>query len=157
MMNKHELQTARLSYLMGMEDKIEPLWREDELHAVFAHQLATPIGVDLQLARDGSDTTTFGDVLFGSASELTALQAIKQFAKEQTVEGVQPMLPKSVAGVLYICSIAAVRVHLEQSITTLSDDNLRTKLEWCLGQPWIDDQTRQLLDATLTLIAAEDR
>ncbi len=155
-MNNQEFPTARLSYLMGMEEKVESLWREDELHAVYAHQLSTPIVVDLQLARDASDPTTFGDVLFGVASDLTAIRAIKQFAKEQTLAGQQPTLPKSVAGVLYICSIAAALVHLEEAITTLSDDDFRSKLEWCLNQPWLDGRSRQLISSTIKSISSED-
>ncbi len=152
-MNQEDFPTAQLSYLMGMDDKVEELWNRDELGALFAHQLAAPVVVDLQLDAEVDETTTFADVLFGTSSDMTIVEAIKKFSKNQTNHQGEATLPKSVAGVLYMCSIAAALVRAQLRITTLVDDDLKAKMRWALKQSWLDDRSRELLKTAINGMA----
>jgi len=143
--------TRQLSCLMRLDETAE-LWNHDELGALYAHQLAAPLTVDLPLLSDVAKTTTFADVLFGASPEPVTLEAIKRFSKRRTSSGGEPVLPKAVAGVLYMCSIAAALVHAQKRITTLSDDDLRARLQLALRPSWLDEPSRELITSAIDLL-----
>lgn len=148
-MDHQDLPTNQLSYLMGVDDEPEELWSREELGAIFAHQLAAPIAVDLPGHVEADSPTTFADVLFSESPDWQLLEAIKQFSKGQSLQRDQLTLPKSVTGALYMCSIAAALVHAQRRITTLENDDLKAKLDWVSKQSWLDDRCNELILAAI--------
>jgi hypothetical protein len=141
-------------------------WRADELSAIWRHQLSVPLAFDLggvegeqwpELA--GGRLTwavTFGELLQQSNPPIEMLRCVKQFAKGCR-QGATAALPPEVATVLYFSSIVAARLHAGQTISDLDEPQLRTGLEWALSQPWIEEQTRGLIQAGLESVKTEQQ
>ena len=75
---------------------------------------------------------------------LELLELVKDFAKANA-DHPENGLPKEIAAVLYYGCIAAALVRLKARISKLSDAELRRGLGWAVEQPWVDEETRQLL------------
>jgi hypothetical protein len=140
------------------------LWRPEELSAIFRHQMSAPILVDL----GGFDPATavrlktlsqaqslllksFSDLFHHPVPPLEMLSLTKDFAKAN-MDHPESSLPHEVAAALYYASIAAALVRLDARISQLNDADLQRGLLWAKDQPWVDDQTREILVEALKKI-----
>jgi len=150
-------RAQKLAHLLASGGEPSRLWQPEELAAIFRHQLAAPMLVDLgtleatTAARlrtlteaQGLLLKSFGDLFHHPAPALELLELVKQFAKAN-IEHPESGLPGEIASALYYISIAAALVRLNQRITQLPDAELARGLQWTLDQPWLDAATRELL------------
>jgi hypothetical protein len=154
-----------LSRLLAIGDNAARAWQPEELAAVFRHQMAAPVSVNLgrldpslvgklRTLADASGLLlkSLRDLLQHPAPPLELLALVKEYAK---LNQNQPdsLLPAEIADILYYMSIAAAQIRWGKRITTLNDDELRRGFAWALSQRWIDAPTREMLaaaNATLT-------
>src|SRR5881394_3493412 len=99
---------AQLAALLGW-DGSDPLHcSEDELAAIWRHQLAASLAVDLAVAAsqlpDG--TRQFSDLFQQPNPPLDLLMRAKEFAKRCDSDHSRP-LPPAIASALYYCALAA--------------------------------------------------
>ena len=156
----------KLASILASGEEGACLWQPEELAAIFKHQMAAPILVDLGVFDAPTATRlkylsqahglllkSFADLFQHPAPPVELLSLIKDFAKanrDQPASG----LPTEIATTLYYTSIAAALVRLNQRLTKLADADLRRGLAWTLGQPWLDAPTRDLLSRAMEKIAA---
>jgi hypothetical protein len=154
-----------LSALLAAGEEHSRLWRTDELAAIFKHQVAAPMLVDLggfdprtasrlQMLGEsqGLLLKSFADLIHHSSPPLELLELVKDFAKAN-IDRPESGLPSEIASVLYYLSIASALVHLDVRISKLSDADLQRGLSWAREQAWLDDQTGQLLAQALEKIS----
>lgn len=161
---------GKLSSLMASAEERGPLWRADELAAMFHHQMSAPVLMDLggfnpgvanQLkaltAAQGLLLSSFGDLFNHPNPPAQLLQLVKDFAKSN-LDHPESGLPGEIAMALYYASIAAALVRLNQRISKLSDAELRRGLRRTQEQPWLDERTRLLLaDALKKISGAQEK
>jgi len=155
-----------LAALSSFDAADDAAWSDADLRALLRHQLATPIQVDLRglcalerertvavLDTGGVLLKSFGNLFAHPHPPVAMLRLIKDYAK---VAGTGPhaRLPGAVATVLYFLAISAALVKCQTRITRLSDEALRKGLEWCLSQPWVDDESRKLWQEAGRIVAA---
>ena len=161
-------EPRHLAHLMGLDGAADDLWTPDELGAILRHQLAAPVHYDLMLGGAEPDEATaqpaegqtlhggtFGDVLHDDRPSLELLEQIKQFAKQHHSRP-NGSLPAPVARVVYYASIVAAIMRCSRRITRLDDGSLRQGLEWAVAEPWVDQQTRSLLQSGLEFIGQSE-
>ena len=160
-------RAKELSALMATGDERGPLWRADELAALFRHQMSAPMLMDLGSfdARTADQLKTlsaaqslllssFADLFNHPAPPVQLLQLVKDFAKAN-MEHPESGLPKEIAAALYYTSIAAALVHLDKRISQLPDADLRRGVRHTQEQAWLDEKTRALLAGALEKIPGE--
>ena len=91
---------------------------------------------------------SFADLLRHQSPHLELLELVKDFAKANA-DHPENGLPKEIAAVLYYACIAAALLRLKARISKLSDADLRRGLRWAAEQPWLDEETKQLLARAL--------
>ena len=150
-----------LAAFLAAGDERARLWRPDELAALFRHQLAAPIFVDL----GGFDPViasrlkvlgcahnlvlkSFLELFLHPVPPVELLTLTKEFAKTN-MDHPDSSLPREVAAVLYYTSISAALVRLDRRITQLGDAELERGLNWARDQQWVDPQIQQLLELAL--------
>jgi hypothetical protein len=149
----------KLAQMMDLEGPELESWGADELSAVLRHQLETPIlfdleGCDSQIQRNlhalvdvhGHLRRSFGSVLHLADAPVELLVLTKEFAKSMLAHPDSAM-PTPIAEVLYYASIAAALVWHNHWISQLSADELAACFRRLAAQPWVDDATRQVLQA----------
>lgn len=142
------------------------LWHPEELQAVFAHQLAAPVQVDLAgLPGDVSATLkllgesqglllrSYGDLFRHRHPPVELLMLVKDFAKSHMTRS-GGLLPRDVAKALYCLSIAAALARCARRITALSDADLRGRFDWVVAQPWIDAPTKEVVQQARACLPA---
>jgi len=150
-------QPKSLAALLEASGEGVRLWRPEELGAIFRHQMAAPVLVDLGGYDPGtaarlkrlSDAQSlllksFADLFHHPAPPVELLELTKDFAKAN-MDHAQSSLPSEVAAALYYTSIAAALVRLGARITRLPEAELRRGLLWTRAQAWLDEETKQLL------------
>lgn len=143
------------------------LWRPDEVAAIFRHQMAAPVLVDLagydavfaaRLKAVAEAQTlllkSFADLFQHPSPPLELLELTKDFAKAN-MDQPESVLPGEVAAALYYASIACALVRLGRRISRLTDAELRRGFQWMVARPWTDASTRQLFEAALQKIAGD--
>ena len=147
---------GQVAAVMGLGDAPARVWRPEELAAVFRHQMAAPVWVDLGALSPGAAgklvrinrldgrIRSFRDLFQHPAPPSELLELVKDFAKLNRDQP-ESVLPTEVATALYFLSIAAALVRLQRRITALSDEQLREGFVWALRQDWLDEQARGLL------------
>ncbi len=153
------LTPARLAQLLDLDAPAS--WSQADALAALRHQLAAPLLPDLALA-PGAELDrlcprafahpTFLDALTAPAPNLELLHAIKHWARHLRTDPASP-LAGTPATVLYYAAIAAARLRLGQSITTLSDAQLRAGLLWAAAIPGTQPLA-ELFAAALRVLAA---
>ncbi len=146
-----------LTNMMDLDAAEQHPWAPDELEAILAHQLATPLECDLEAfdiglperlagfnAASRPPIVTFGDLLHHSEPPADMLELIKTFAKSCRTNRNAP-LPDEISTVLYFLSIVVALTKCDRRITRMDDASLRYSLDWALRQSWLDDATRALL------------
>ena len=162
----HNAETATLANLFQLDAERTALWHNDELGAIFQHQLAAPLEPELsdfdavatekviqQQTGSNAMPQTFAQLLHKVNPPLELLELTKRFAKECGTSADEP-LPKDVSAVLYVCAIAAAMLRCDQRITEWDDSALQKKLEWAISQSWTDDHTRALLRASVDCLGS---
>jgi hypothetical protein len=160
-------RAQEMAALMASGDEHGALWRADELAALFRHQLAAPVLMDLgsfdprtanQLktlaSAQGLLLSSFADLFNHTTPPLALLQLVKDFAKAN-MDHPESGLPSEIATALYYASIASALLHLNTRISQLSDADLQRGLRWAQEQSWLDDKTRALLDGALKKLSPE--
>ena len=135
------------------------VWQAEELGAVFRHQMAAPVSVDLGAFGPGAAgklwtlveagnllLRSFRDLFQHPSPPIELLELVKDFAK-LNCDRPESVLPTEIATVLYFLSIAAALVRCRRRITELSDAQLREGFAWALRQSWIDETARELLES----------
>lgn len=158
-------RAKELSALIASGDERGPLWRPDELAAMFRHQMSAPVLMDLgsfdpctanQLkaltAAQGLLLSSFADLFNHSNPPIQLLQLVKDFAKANR-DHPESGLPREIATALYYASIAAAFVRLDQRISKLSDADMQRGLRLTREQPWLDERTKSLLSEALKKIS----
>lgn len=156
----------KLAALLAAGEEGLRLWQPEEFAAIFRHQMAAPIMVDLGAfrvssaerlqpddAQRGLFSQSFADLFQHPSPPLELLTLIKDFAKANRD---QPgsALPPEIAAALYYASIAAALVRLDRRISSLSDIDLRRGLQLTCQQGWLDLATREMLACALEKIPA---
>jgi len=149
--------SRQLAELMGIQAGEDEVWGQQELAAMWQHQLSAPVEFDLtaggvasaeklttltQTAR--APINTFADLLHHPDPPLELLELIKQFAKASETDPDRP-LPHDIASALYFASICAALTRQGERITKLDDDSLRRGFQWVMDQAWLEERTRTLL------------
>ena len=160
-------RAKELAALMSTSDESSPLWRADELAALFRHQMSAPVLMDLgsfdprtaeQLktltATQGLLLSSFSDLFNHPAPPLTLLQLVKDFAKANR-DHPESGLPREIATALYFTSIAVALARLNERISQLPDAELQRGLCWTQEQKWLDEKTRALLADASKKISGE--
>jgi len=149
-------QPKSLAALLEASGEQARLWRPEELGAIFRHQMAAPVLVDLGGYDPGTAARlktlseaqslllkSFSDLFHHPAPPLELLELTKDFAKAN-MDHAQSSIPNEVAAALYYTSIAAALVRLDARITRLPPADLRRGLLWTREQVWLDPDTKQL-------------
>jgi hypothetical protein len=157
----------QLSALIASGDERGPLWRPDELAAMFRHQMSAPVLMDLgsfdprtasQLkaltAAQGLLLSSFADLFNHSNPPIQLLQLVKDFAKAN-LDHPESGLPREIVTALYYASIAAALVRLDTRISKLSDADLQLGMRLTREQPWLDERTKSLLTEALKRISGD--
>jgi hypothetical protein len=160
-------ETQRLAKLLALEEADTAPWSRKELAKVLFHQLKSPLrlgvvssgprlGVALPElnAQECAAFNTFEEVLDHPHPPVELLRLIKEFAKAH-FENSQPHLPREIAGVLYITSIAVALAKCSQRITQLDDPSLRRGIAWALEQAWVADRCKVMLTDALKCLPTE--
>lgn len=142
-----------LATLLAAGDESAGLWSPEEMAAIFRHQMAAPLAVDLAEPPAGeAPAQSFSELLRQTRPAVALLEVVKDFAKTNA-DHPESGLPKEVAAVLYYACIGAALVRLGTRISKLTDAELRRGLGWAAGQPWVDEETRRLLAEALAKVA----
>jgi hypothetical protein len=150
----------RLAAFLEMDPGPGLLGRPDELAAIFKHQLATPVQLDLAEVTAGNapawlpgfpEIRTLDELFRAPKPPIELLKSVKEFAKANRAHPASA-LPNEIAMVLYYASVIIARWRCSEIITTLNDNELRAGIEWAIAEPWVDENTRSLLrEASMTL------
>lgn len=161
-------RSSQLSDILGIGPETARLWRPDELAAIFRHQMAAPVVVDLgsmglPLARrlaklseaQGLVLKSFADLFHHPSPPLELLQITKDFAKTNR-DHPESVLPPDIAAILYYACIAVALVRCGARITRLSNHELQEGFQWAGSQVWIDDPMKDLFKKARPLVTTED-
>jgi hypothetical protein len=159
-------RAKKLASLLAAGEEGPRLWPPAELAAIFRHQMAAPIMLDLgafdaptaerlqhEVAQRGLLLKSFSDLFQHPSPPLELLTLIKDFAKANR-DHPGSALPPEIAAALYYASLAAALVRLDRRISSLPDTDLRRGLQSTLQQAWLDLPTRELLARALEKIPA---
>jgi len=95
--------------------------------------------------------TSLGNLLAYPKPPVELLRITKDFAKACRQNPHSPM-PKEIASVLYFASIAAALIRCGDRISDLTNETLAEGFRWTLALPWLDAQTRVLIEEGLQLV-----
>jgi hypothetical protein len=157
-----------LAALLAAGEAPSGLWRPEEMAAIFRHQMAALLEADLggltppaarrleaMAAAQGAPARSFADLLRHPSPPLELLEMVKDFAKTNA-DHPENGLPKEIAAVLYYACIAAALLRLKARISKLPDADLGRGLRWAAAQPWLDEETKQLLARALAGITGAE-
>jgi len=160
-------RAKQLAALMASGDERGPLWRADELAAMFRHQMSAPMLMDLgsfdertasQIktlsGAQGLLLSSFADLFNHPSPPVQLLQLVKDFAKAN-MDHPESGLPSEIASTLYYSSIAAALVHLGKRISQLPDVDLKRGLGWTAEQSWLDEKTKALLSGAIKKLSGD--
>jgi len=150
-----------------LDDDATDLWSPEEMKAMWQHQLAAPIDVDLATVTSVRATTlrssphlaafqrkTFAELFTQESIPIELLELTKEFAKEILRDAEERQL-KEIASVLYYAAYAAGLSRYRKIIGTMKHHELRPGFNWAITQTWLDEQTRKLIAEAGQLLAEE--
>ena len=154
-------RAEKLATLMATGEERARLWRSDELAAIFRHQMAAPMLVDLGTFDARTATRlrslseahglllrSFADLFHHPTPVIELLELVKDFAKAN-MNHPESGLPEEIARALYYTSIAAALAGLDARISQLPEAELERGLRWTMEQAWLDERTKELLAKAL--------
>jgi hypothetical protein len=143
--------------LMNLATESERYWREEELSAVFLHQLAAPVEFDLASLGDARARQvrllssaeslllrSFRDLFEHHIPPVELLSLTKKFAKSSMMDPDAP-IPREIAFYLYVVSILVAEVRCRERISDVPEQKLVKGAEWLTQQPWIDQRSKELI------------
>jgi hypothetical protein len=146
-----------LSELFSVGEAQRPrTWTAEELREVLSHQLRAALVYDLGSAgmlRDAEalgqqGVRTFGDLMRHASPPVDLLRLAKDYFKSSLVSEDGP-LPPDVARLLYYGAIGVAGLRHDQSISSLTKEELTRGLKWAAARDWADEQTRAVLGEAL--------
>jgi hypothetical protein len=150
---------ASFARLMDFAHDDDPLWSQQELGAIWRHQLQTSLisspeveaneSLTASLARHAQSVPpirTFGELLSHAQPPVELLEFVKQYAKSCRI-GTDAAIPDEIATVLYIVSIVAAMTKCDRAISKMDAIAQRHCVDWALEQTWLDEPTRRLLES----------
>ncbi len=160
-------RAKELAALMASGDERNPLWRPEELAAMFRHQMSAPVLVDLGgfdpnmaarlktlSAAQGLLLSSFADLFNHPNPPIQLLQLVKDFAKAN-MDHPEGGLPSEISAILYYTSIAVALAQLDTRISQLADADLRTGLRWAQKRAWLDEKTKALLATAVKKLSGD--
>jgi hypothetical protein len=151
----------QLSRMVNLDRLPADAWKENDLPAIFRHQLAAALDFDLHsmklsatsaksrdeaLATAGAlQIVSFSDLFFHPEPPLKLLKLAKDFFKRQAGASEQRRPGEQVAYVMYVISVMVARIRLENRITKLKDREFQPAVQWCINRPWVDEPVKELL------------
>lgn len=150
-----------LNRLAGMLDIPAENWSDEDLAAMFRHQLKASLANELlaghwvdpaALAEAGKDAC-FGDV-FSVPVNVGVLEAIKRYAKGVRPESALPA-NEQVRRALYFATLAIAWVHYGVKLTTLNDAELQAGWRWCLSRSWLIEPVRGWIVRAVAPVAGD--
>ena len=158
-----------LAKLMELNDQPRRVWSDCQLAAEFQHLLTASVRFDLGTldakARErmknlgwpeSPSIKSFGDLFKHPDPPVELLMLTKRFAKVNRNHR-DSFLPPEVASLLYFASIVLALTRCGQKITDLDDQALRGGINWAAARPWIDQQTRSLLQEGMEFLDNNSR
>jgi hypothetical protein len=129
-------------------------WTDQDLAALFLHQLSAPLSHDLRInpADLPPNIRSFGDLLSHPTPPLDLLNRAKDFAKRSDSRPDAP-LPPELATTLYYATLAAAFVRLNQRISALPPEQLHAGFQWAQSQPWLPPHIHTLFQSALNATA----
>ncbi len=153
-----KVREQKLARLLELGQGNERAWNAQELAAVFKHQMAAPISVDLtsldptgarqvRILADADSLLlkSFRDLFEHPSPPVELLRLVKEFGK-QNLAHPESVLPGEVAAILYYLSIAAALARYGERISHLSDEQLRKGFAWARGLDWVEGPLRDLFE-----------
>lgn len=128
------------------------LWGAEDYPGLWQHQLAQPLASVLQAglltrsAQAVGRSTTVADLLRHAEPSLEELRQLKEIARTYVKAG-HTDIPAEIATALYFTAIAAAISRHGERITKSDDSVLEHGLRALLTRPWLDDETRALLQS----------
>lgn len=154
----NESDAKSLSDMLAIDDTTDALWNKEDMEELLAHQLKSPLDIDLAEHDPAAATSlhsvrttmaeppqTFGELFLHEHPPVEVLRWVKEFGKNQRRSS-DTVLPRELATYLYFTSIAAALIRGGQRISELSDEKLEKGFHWLLAQPWVDEDSRTLLE-----------
>jgi hypothetical protein len=137
-----------MARLVSAADEIGTVWSDEDLAAIFAHQLRTTLVFVAREAGSVDDVTvmhdpacTVGQMLCPETPSLEALVLVKDYCKAIRA-GRGGFLPQPVATALYYLAIATAWCRCGKRISRLTRDQLIAGLAWIEEQPWTPQRVR---------------
>lgn len=105
----------------------------------------------LEIRVDNSTTVTVACLVAGEIRDVRELNQIRSSAKRLgsgagVEEATAPRLNRKIYGLIYLIAIASAKEFLNENISNQSDSQLATLAESFVGENWIDESTKQLLN-----------
>jgi hypothetical protein len=148
---------ASLARILAQDQPDAGLWAQQEMRAMWEHQMSALIEADLEIPQPGNSSAAddseegagftgkcFRELLENSSPPLALLRLTKDFAKRTFKEAEDSQL-KEIAAALYYTSYAAGLTRRGQRLGGMETLELRGGFDWALGRAWLDDQTKELL------------
>jgi len=148
---------ASLARILAQDQPDTALWAEQEMRAMWQHQMRAPIEADLGNVQSPDSNTagkspqattfkghSFRDLLHDSSPPLALLKMTKDFAKRTLKEADDSQL-KEIAAALYYASYAAGMTRCGQRLGGMAQDELSRGFDWALGRVWLDEPTKTLI------------
>ena len=158
-----------LAALWEIESGKPRVWQAEEFEAIFRHQMAAPLCVELagldttQARRVRSITDDAGlllqslrDLILHTAPPLELLHLIKDFAKRNR-RSPKSDFPHEIAAALYYLSISAALVGHGERITRLGNLALSKGLTWATAQTWLDAPCKALIFEALKTLKNQSK
>ncbi|HEY1683462.1 MAG TPA: hypothetical protein VGG19_01750 [Tepidisphaeraceae bacterium] len=154
MSNMISQDANKLGKLLALAGDGESSWDADDMAQIWQHQLSVPLQTELPgwvscVAEERNqplELRTFADILTDPTPPLELLQRVKDLAKRWCN---QPPFPNATATALYYAVIAIALQRRGERITELDDAALRQGFQWTIHLPWLDETTRQVVQAAL--------
>ncbi|MFI5379733.1 MAG: hypothetical protein ACHRHE_10580 [Tepidisphaerales bacterium] len=146
-----------LHRVIAFDETDRAIWPVEEIRRMFRMQLGARLHLELEraelcdrdLVRVLADQSSppihsVADLLYHPRPPVDLLWAIKDFAKDRKENPASEIAPE-VALTIYYASIAAALTRCGERITSLTDDELGTGLNWVIKQSWLDDRMHNLI------------
>jgi len=146
----------------------ERVWHPEELSAILDHQWRSPLQTDLggqsaasarrlSLLCDAEHllVKSYGDVFTHPMPPIELLRIIQQFAQRNLAHP-DAELPREIAKLLYVLSIATALTRCGVSITKLSEAEVRQNIASVLAQSWISPDVASILREALGKLGGAD-
>ena len=153
--------------LLALGLKADDEWTPGELEAALDEQISVPMEFELAALRQadanalraraaahGLVLKNLHDLFQHHKPPKELLVMAKDYFKAN-IDRPQPGLPADVARVLYYLTIAVAWLRLHERISTLSDAQILSALDWVRQQRWVGDELLALTAATTKDLSPE--